>query len=480
MKAFMTPAAAVVLMTAAQTQSHFLTKRAKTTYTENITHVTTFPTTIISGYDLAVPSAASTTEALITASTTRHSVVTNGTRAKDVPTALLPVAAATTSASPTKITVCPKLTGLYAPLDSTSNLTFGCYPGTVCTPAMPKGCNVWAGPPSDDFLCPARDCLIPLSTTAHNWKGNDPAYNPRLNNYFNLDPTEFGLSYEAFNNYENQKPRVLPSNQSRLLAPQQFSTPLQCFDQCNTAYIIAETEGKTDTLCRDKSDFRAGLDLCQQCIQIHGDISLNVADENVSPVFAQFVNFCNGRRSTPAMPKVESPLGLIDPLGPESEVISQPMESSTQASAVSGGFEPASSTTSAAEFTASTTREAGFIGIEKGVPVPAPTDASSVVAVSSTAPTNDAKAKPAGSFRGAPSSKPRGRPSPADMENGISHATDSISDTSSPSATDSTTRTASITPSARTLKLVHAASGCVVHRDILSTVMMALVIFVIF
>ncbi|KAJ6789403.1 hypothetical protein PWT90_00956 [Aphanocladium album] len=324
--------------TVTQIRNQSVTMWVPTTYTATITRTSKCPVVVTSGHDVTVTTTATATETVVTTLTTSYPVVTHDAVTRPGPTISLPVVTVTETAKPTKIMLCPSPTGLHRRLDPDSDLTFGCRPGTVCIPPMPDGCNMWPGPPSDDFLCCESDCKPSLPFTPTHWRENETSYYPQSYGYFNLDPTAFGLSYDIFKEPAD-KHALNSRDESRSVLKR--AVPMQCFDECNNTYIVAEAGGKTDELCRDGSAFRVGFDLCQSCIHVHADALKKPVDDYVEPVFAQFLNFCKGRRSEPTKtPVVVSP-APSNPPGPDSEVASRPLETSSQASASSGGFEPA-------------------------------------------------------------------------------------------------------------------------------------------
>ncbi|KAM0253296.1 hypothetical protein ACHAQJ_007350 [Trichoderma viride] len=108
--------------------------------------------------------------------------------------------AATTMVSPPtfQVTLCPEPAGFFAALEIESDLTYGCRPGTVCSPVKPAGCNFWPGPPPDEFRCQPEECIPapPVETVV--WKDGETGYYPPQFGYFNLNPHDFGLSYDIF------------------------------------------------------------------------------------------------------------------------------------------------------------------------------------------------------------------------------------------------------------------------------------------
>lgn len=273
------------------------------------------------------------------------------------------------------VTVCPSPTGSSAPLPTDSDLTFGCKPGFVCNPPKPNGCNLWPEPPLKDFLCHPQDCIPSPPFTNVTWKKNESQYYPPSYGYFNLNPEAFGLSYEIFdfNVYEKVKdghtktittgnwasqtslsdwPRASPASTSVPPPPpygkeherrelHMFSkravTPSVCFDECNNAWLFAQSTGKTDELCREGSSFRKSYNSCAACIVANAGATKDTIRDYVEPEFAQYLDFCNGRPAGPIKSTVS---------GPESDVASlPPIGTSTQAETSQVEFTPIGSTT---------------------------------------------------------------------------------------------------------------------------------------
>lgn len=356
--------------TVTQTRNQSVTVWVPTTYTATITRTSQYPVTVTKEHGVTVTNTATTTETVVTTLTTSYPVVSDHTVTQPAVTITQPGAVVTqpavtitqsgsivtqpavtitqpasiitqpgttvTAPAPAQtaatISICPAPVGGYAPLDPKSDLTFGCSPGTVCSPPMPDDCNAWPAPPSDGFLCCESDCIpSPPYTLAH-WRENDTNTFPLSFGYFNLDPRAFGLSYDVFRAPEH----------GRRSAVRRETTPPMCYDDCNNAYLVAESVGKTDALCHDGSSFNLMFDTCQGCIAAHSNGVAHVIDSYVQPVFAQFLNFCHGRRSVPTTPPVAvSPGGSASP---EPVVSPEPVATSSQAEASPGSFEPVPTT----------------------------------------------------------------------------------------------------------------------------------------
>lgn len=390
--------------TVTQIHNQSITSWVPTTYTATVTRTSEYPVTITAEHNVTVTSTTATTETIVTTLTTSYPVVSTATVTQPAVTVTAPgatvietksaetvTASGTTVTQPgttitevkpvetvtrpgvtitdvkseetvtqpgttvtdiqtstTKITVCPSPTGFHRPLDPQSNLTFGCEPGYVCNPPMPDGCNIWPGPPSDTFVCCESDCIPSPPFTFTNWKANATGYYPPSYGYFNLDPRPFGLSYDIFD---------LPSgaedtpHRRGLLSGgidiQIGGNP--CYASCNNVNGEAESVGKSDELCRAGSKFRVQYDACKSCVEGHADLLQVTVEQYVGAVFAQYLNFCNGRRSVPSIEPVH--VGGGDGSGPDPAVASQPAVTSSQAGASSASFEPVPGPTQAGDGT---------------------------------------------------------------------------------------------------------------------------------
>lgn len=91
-----------------------------------------------------------------------------------------------------------------APLPS--NYLWGCPPGKVCHPKR-ECCNFEQNPPAESYVCAPEECmpvadLPPLETWLDYENVNDTcAWLTPIDDYFNLNPTFFGLDFDIFNIY---------------------------------------------------------------------------------------------------------------------------------------------------------------------------------------------------------------------------------------------------------------------------------------
>ncbi|KAG6004057.1 hypothetical protein E4U21_001453, partial [Claviceps maximensis] len=229
-----------------------------------------------------------------------------------------------------------------APLSPTSDLTFGCSPGSVCNPQKPDWCNFWPGPPADDFICNQSDCIQSPPFTEGHWEQGKTHYYPPSYGYFNLDPRAFGLSYDIFGNQSYQEiadahtttmttgnaesqtslaAKPIPTYGAKPYYPivrrqdekmdemengkknkRDDSEPDNCYDECNNAYISALSVGKSDTLCEEGSSFRVGYGRCATCIKTSTNSTAKAMGIYAEPRFAQFIDFCSGKKADNPVP----------------------------------------------------------------------------------------------------------------------------------------------------------------------------------
>ncbi|KAM3508058.1 hypothetical protein MY10362_001404 [Beauveria mimosiformis] len=461
--------------TVTQTRNESVTVWVPTTYTATITRTSEYPVTVTSAHDVTVTTTATTTETIVTTLTTSYPVVSHetvtqpaetvtqpastvtqpastitqpaSTVAQSASTVTRPASTVTQPASTSKITVCPAPTGLHTPLAPGSTLTFGCSPGSVCSPPMPRGCDMWPGPPSDDFVCRASECFPSPPFTQTHWPDNETSYYyPPSNGYFNLDPTEFGLTYDVFvdhgrDNHRRRHVGQKRAQRGRSLMKRAPATPARCFDECNNAHLIAQAGGKTDELCRARSSFRLGFELCTACIKTHARVSSSRKmdndddddDDYIRSVFAQFLNFCNGRRSEPTSTVSAQQPNRSPPGAPDQALSSQPLLTTTQVGASSGGFEPSpSSTTTTSQATRSATT-AGRPKKSSSVDSGAEDDKNTA---SNTGAVSAAKTSQSGGSSGSSSS--RSKPEAGAVSSMAHHGGAAGEDESTPHATSTT------------------------------------------
>lgn len=183
---------------------------------------------------------------------------------------------------------------------------WGCPPGWLCRPTR-ENCNFEAGIPDRNFLCPPDQCApaevlpIPLPTWDDTIYGNStPALNAgltvqALDDYFNMNPGDFGLSYEIFVIEETitlTATTVRPPSPTIGARQAQTSVPGACFPWCNNCLLEAQANGKTPALCVPGSAFETSLERCEQCIEVHRtDDSGSFVQ--IAPQFQQFLDYCD-------------------------------------------------------------------------------------------------------------------------------------------------------------------------------------------
>lgn len=183
---------------------------------------------------------------------------------------------------------------------------WGCPPGWLCRPTR-ENCNFEAGIPDTNFLCPPNHCVPAevLPTTLPTWDdtiyGNStPALNAglsvqALDDYFNMNPVEFGLSYEIFVIEETitlTATTIRPPSPTVGARQAQTSVPGACFPWCNNGLLEAQSKGKTPALCVPGSAFETSLENCEKCIEVHRtDDSGGFVQ--IAPQFQQFLDYCD-------------------------------------------------------------------------------------------------------------------------------------------------------------------------------------------
>ncbi|KAH6610555.1 hypothetical protein Trco_000575 [Trichoderma cornu-damae] len=255
-----------------------------------------------------------------------------------------------TLAAPTfKVTLCPEPTGSFAALSIESDLTFGCKPGFVCNPPKPEGCNFWPGPPPDEFRCQPDECMVTPPLNNVEWEDGKTGYYPPQRGYFNLNPEDFGLSYDIFEynlvqkvenghtstfmtgNWESQASLTdgplqtsAPQYRRRAYSPykqqarrkthknvKRAPLPSICFDSCNTAYNIALKNGKSPELCEAGSDFENAFNNCVDCVATAENITKAQVQAALDPPYSQFLFFCDGSGTTPTESTTSAPESAV-------------------------------------------------------------------------------------------------------------------------------------------------------------------------
>jgi hypothetical protein len=119
-----------------------------------------------------------------------------------------------------------------------------------------------------------------------------------IDSYFNMNPTEFGLTYQIF-----VIDRVITLTSTTVIPPapsigaRQFQTvvPAACYDWCNNVLLEAQSQGKTPALCKPGSAFETGLLNCLTCIAKHpvDTVETTLGLARIAPQFQQFLDYCD-------------------------------------------------------------------------------------------------------------------------------------------------------------------------------------------
>ena len=184
-------------------------------------------------------------------------------------------------------------------------LRWGCPPGWLCKPILDH-CNFEAGLPDRNFLCSPNECIpaeaLPaiLPTWDATIYGNStPDTNPALgisaiDSFFNMNPLQFGLTYEIFSFSEvftYTTTILLPPSPTMAARQAQTSIPGACYPWCNNCLLEAQSNGKTSALCVPGSAFEVSLNQCEQCIIYHKNDD-TASFVQLAPQFQQFLDYC--------------------------------------------------------------------------------------------------------------------------------------------------------------------------------------------
>ncbi|KAJ9605145.1 hypothetical protein H2200_010535 [Cladophialophora chaetospira] len=176
---------------------------------------------------------------------------------------------------------------------------------TLCPTRIVNPTYTAAGPYPTDWTpnecIPAEVIPAILPTWDVDIYGNStPATNPALrynaiDNFFNMDPRQFGLSYEIFVVQEvltRTTTILLPPSPTVAARQAQTSIPGACYPWCNNCLLEAQSNGKTSKLCVPGSAFEVSLGQCEQCIDYHkSDSSASFVE--IAPQFQQFLDYCD-------------------------------------------------------------------------------------------------------------------------------------------------------------------------------------------
>ncbi|RSL77824.1 hypothetical protein CEP51_008735 [Fusarium floridanum] len=105
--------------------------------------------------------------------------------------------------------------------------------------------------------------------------------------------------------------------------------PAVCYNDCNGAYKIALSVGKSDKLCDSNGSFMKVYNACISCIEENSDSTKTSLHDYVEPQFGQFISYCEGEDDT------EPTTTFADP-----EVVVVTTEEDVEPTTTIGGFEP--------------------------------------------------------------------------------------------------------------------------------------------
>ncbi|PCD39264.1 hypothetical protein FGRA07_00535 [Fusarium graminearum] len=72
----------------------------------------------------------------------------------------------------------------------------------------------------------------------------------------------------------------------------QSTTPAICYDDCNAAYRIAQSVGKSAELCRSNSSFQLAYESCKNCTEGNTEKEGINIQEDQSSQFSPYLDFC--------------------------------------------------------------------------------------------------------------------------------------------------------------------------------------------
>ncbi|ELR04141.1 hypothetical protein VC83_02063 [Pseudogymnoascus destructans] len=196
------------------------------------------------------------------------------------------------------------------------NYTWGCPPGRICAPRHPFGCDVFADPPSRNYVCDPLDCFDAPKAKLVEWKYGETGYYPLTPGYFALSPLAFGLSYDIFSedvvvevvngvpvatittgNWASQATITAAYTVPALRRRAPETAPAICFPQCNNIVTAGQAIGKTPALCAAGSAFLNYVSACKQCVVNNGDATQKTLQDYVIPQYQQWIDFCDAHGS---------------------------------------------------------------------------------------------------------------------------------------------------------------------------------------
>ena len=216
--------------------------------------------------------------------------------------------------------------------DTGKDATWGCSPGYICDPPKPDHCQFWANPPNANYTCHKDYCVKAPSTIDVHWPDDHTSWYPATEGYFNLNPEDFGLSFDIFEaNVVTATIGGLPTTyttgdwssqaslssfppatttpglkiKARAISKRANTVPAVCYADCNNCFVEAQKVGKVyNLLCASGTPFEQDLNTCQTCVAAHGDTQKLSLQTYVQPQFAQFLDFCS---VPPAQSEVAAP-----------------------------------------------------------------------------------------------------------------------------------------------------------------------------
>lgn len=212
------------------------------------------------------------------------------------------------------LSVCPTLitNPTYTPASPLpTNYTWGCPPGYLCKPPHTGdrvNCNIEAGLPAANYVCNPSECSVSPPLV---WEQGGDAVDNHYSvsdEYYNLDPEDFGLSYSIFedsreSNTANSKRdmitlvgngrSLLNIFASRRIKRDTSDIPGVCYNDCNDAALEPQEIGKIPELCERNSAFMVELGNCKTCISTYASSASSAWSQKLLPSFAQFLDYCS-------------------------------------------------------------------------------------------------------------------------------------------------------------------------------------------
>ncbi|KAK4443625.1 hypothetical protein QBC34DRAFT_443182 [Podospora aff. communis PSN243] len=107
----------------------------------------------------------------------------------------------------------------------------------------------------------------------------------------NVANTTDGLTITATTPSSSATPTP-PTSSKAVLPPDSDVLPPVCFAICDTAHSLALTTGLTPPLCSPSSPFSQAFTSCTNCINTHAPSPSSVLTSNITPRFADYINYC--------------------------------------------------------------------------------------------------------------------------------------------------------------------------------------------